>query len=56
MLDRSKPVQAAACCALAVLEEEAGEALVPRLQPILQHLIAALGTVRNTLQPQSRTR
>ena len=44
--DRSKPVQAAACCALAVMEEEAGDALVPKLQPILQHLTAALGSVR----------
>ena len=54
VLDRSKPVQAAACCALAVLEEEAGEALVPRLQPILQHLVAALGTVRASAAGCSR--
>lgn len=40
-------MQAAACCALAVLEEEAGDALVPRLQSILQHLTAALGSVRD---------
>ena len=46
VMDRSKPVQAAACCALASMEEEAGEALVPKLQPILQHLTAALGSVR----------
>ena len=48
VMDRSKPVQAAACCALAALEEEAGDALVPKLQPILQHLTAALGSVRAT--------
>ena len=55
VMDRSKPVQAAACCALAVLEEEAGDALVPRLQPILQHLVAALGTVRDPTRPSPRS-
>ena len=43
---RSKPVQAAACCALATLTEEAGSMLVPHLERILQQLVIAVGTVR----------
>jgi hypothetical protein len=39
-------VQAAACCAVAILAEEAGSALAPLLEPILQQLVAAVGMVR----------
>ncbi|KAL8543780.1 hypothetical protein ACS0TY_004364 [Phlomoides rotata] len=43
ILDDNKRVQEAACSAFATLEEEAGEELAPRLDVILQHLMAAFG-------------
>ncbi|KAI3914033.1 hypothetical protein MKW98_010845 [Papaver atlanticum] len=43
ILDTNKRVQEAACSAFATLEEEAAEALVPRLEIILQHLLCAFG-------------
>lgn len=41
VLDRNKHVQEAACSALATLEEEAGQELVPRMGGILQTLATA---------------
>ncbi|KAL7150279.1 hypothetical protein ABFS83_05G100900 [Erythranthe nasuta] len=43
ILDDNKRVQEAACSAFATLEEEAAEELAPRLDIILQHLMAAFG-------------
>jgi transportin-1 len=42
ILDTNKRVQEAACSSFATLEEEAGEELAPRLEPILKHLMFAL--------------
>lgn len=41
MLDNNKRVQEAGCSAFANLEDQAGAALVPYLEPILQHFVAA---------------
>jgi transportin-1 len=41
VLDANKKVQEAGCSAFATLEEEAGQELVPFLQPILQNLTSA---------------
>ncbi|OWM80947.1 transportin-1-like isoform X2 [Punica granatum] len=41
ILDSNKRVQEAACSALATLEEEAADELVPHLEIILQHLLSA---------------
>lgn len=41
LLDDNKKVQEAGCSAFATLEEEAGSALDPYLQPILQNLVFA---------------
>lgn len=41
MLDNNKRVQEAGCSAFANLEDQAGVVLVPYLQPILQHFVAA---------------
>lgn len=41
MLDSNKKVQEAGCSAFATLEEEAGAALVPYLEPILRNLTHA---------------
>ncbi|ORY86089.1 armadillo-type protein [Protomyces lactucae-debilis] len=41
MLDNNKKVQEAGCSAFAALEDQAGIALVPYLQPILQLFVAA---------------
>ena len=41
ILDPNKRVQEAGCSAFATLEEEAGTALEPYMQPILQSLVAA---------------
>lgn len=41
MLDRNKTVQKASCSALASLEEQAGEALIPYVAPILQAFSSA---------------
>lgn len=42
-LDPNKRVQEAGCSAFATLEEEAGQALEPYLEPILRNLVAAFG-------------
>lgn len=42
-LDPNKRVQEAGCSAFATLEEEAGRALEPYLEPILRNLVAAFG-------------
>ena len=42
ILDTNKRVQEAACSSFATLEEEAGEELGTRLEPILKHLMFAL--------------
>ena len=41
VLDKNKRVQEAGCSAFATLEEEAGAALVPFLEPILRNLTYA---------------
>lgn len=41
MLDNNKRVQEAGCSAFANMEDQAGTVLIPYLQPILQHFVAA---------------
>lgn len=41
VLDNNKRVQEAGCSAFATLEEDAGIALVPYLEPILRNLVVA---------------
>jgi transportin-1 len=43
IVDNNKEVQKSGCSALATMEEEAGNLLVPFIQPILQVFIIALG-------------
>jgi transportin-1 len=41
VLDNNKRVQEAGCSAFATLEEDAGEELVPYLEPVLRNLVMA---------------
>lgn len=47
VLDKNKRVQEAGCSAFATLEEEAGTALVPYLDPIVRNLVHAFNTYQH---------
>lgn len=54
ILDTNKRVQEAACSSFATLEEEAGEELGTRLEPILKHLMFALQKYHVSASPPGK--